>query len=253
MKGRAYIGTSGWNYPHWAKGVFYPEGLQPSEWLRFYGRHFDTVEINNTFYHLPAASVFEQWRAATGRHFVFAVKASRYLTHMKKLASPEDPLKRLLAGAKGLGKNLAVILFQLPPFWKFNPERLEGLLASLKKQSAVPRLRAALEIRHPSWNTEECFRILRQYKAALVFADQPGFAENGPLTANFVFVRRHGPKSVYSSNYSESRLRRDAGRVRDWLAGGRDVYVYFNNDANGYAVKNALRLKKLLNEGSGRP
>lgn len=246
MAARAYIGTSGWNYPHWAKGTFYPERLKQSEWLRFYCQYFGTVEINNTFYHLPERSVFEHWHTATPKHFVFTVKVSRFLTHMKKLAAPEQHLARFLLHASALRDKLGVLLFQLPPFWKSNAERLETMLEYLYQQSIIPKVRAALEIRHESWHSEECFQVLRQYNVSLVLADQPGFTDEGPLTADFVFVRRHGPKALYASNYTDSHLRRDARRIHGWLAEGRDVHLYFNNDACGYAIRNALRLRELL-------
>lgn len=246
MAARAYVGTSGWNYKHWSDGVFYPPGLKQAEWLGFYCQHFDTVEINNTFYHLPARHVFEDWRAATPDEFAFAVKASRFITHMKKLAAPEEHVALFLENASGLGHKLSVVLFQLPPYWKFNKERLEALFKFLSEQTIVPNLRSALEVRHESWNSEECFRVLREYNVSLALADWPGFAADGPVTADFVFLRRHGPGDVYASNYPDEYLRRDADRIRAWLKEGKDVYIYFNNDAYGYAVKNALRLKEFL-------
>ncbi|MBI4461067.1 MAG: DUF72 domain-containing protein, partial [Acidobacteria bacterium] len=241
-----YIGTSGWNYKHWANGTFYPEGLKQADWLRFYCRHFDTVEINNTFYRLPEGKVFQKWREGTPEKFCFAVKVSRYFTHMEKLAQPERHLALFLRNASGLQKKLGVLLFQLPPFWGFNPERLDEALTYLRKQSLFPKARAALEVRHPSWNSEACFQILRKHKVSLVQADQPGFTNEGPVTADFVFARRHGPKDRYASNYTAAHLRKDAAKIRGWLAEGLDVYCYFNNDVHGYAVKNALSLKRLL-------
>jgi uncharacterized protein YecE (DUF72 family) len=246
MKARALIGTSGWNYTDWSDGIFYPEGLKTDEWLAYYAKSFDTVEINNTFYRLPAKQVFEKWHRKTPEHFVFAVKASRFITHMKKLAQPEEHLPLLLENVRGLGKKLGILLFQLPPFWKFNEERLEGFCRFLGHQKQVPGLRCALEIRHPSWYCEACFQILREHNFALVFADWPGFNVQEPLTADFVFIRRHGPESLYASNYPDAYLRKMAGEVRLWLGEGKDVYTYFNNDAYGYAVKNGLRLKEYL-------
>jgi len=243
-----YIGTSGWNYDAWSDGVFYPPKLAVSRWLEFYARHFDTVEVNNTFYHLPEKRVFSQWRKHTPRDFVFAVKASRFITHMKKLAEPQQHVARFLRRAHALEGKLGVVLFQLPPFWKFNAERLRGLAAYLKRQQLVPGLRVALELRNPTCNCEACFDLLRQYGIALAFTDWAGLTIESPVTANFVFIRRHGPVQRYASNYSETALRRDAGRVRAWLSDGKDVHVYFNNDACGYAVQNAMRLRELVGD-----
>jgi uncharacterized protein YecE (DUF72 family) len=249
IAGRAFVGTSGWSYKHWANGVFYPSGLQPAAWLAFYAGAFDSAEINNTFYHLPEPHVFEEWRDRTPAGFTFAVKASRFITHMKKLKEPEQHVARFLTHAAALRGKLGVVLFQLPPFWKFNAARLDGLLAFVRAQTIVPHLRAALEVRHPSWHCDECFEILRRHNTAFGFADWPGVATDGPVTADFIFIRRHGPADLYASGYPPAALRRDAARIRAWLAEGRDVHVYFNNDACGYAVRDARRLRKYL----GRP
>jgi uncharacterized protein YecE (DUF72 family) len=248
MAARAYVGTSGWNYKHWADGVFYPKGLKQSEWLAYFTRYFDTVEINNTFYHLPARKVFEEWYDSTPDDFTFAVKASRFITHMKKLANPEEHAALFLQNASGLREKLGVVLWQLPPYWKFNKERLEDLFEFISGQDIVTGLRSALEVRHESWNSEECFEVLRRYNVSLALADWPGLSLDGPVTADFVFLRRHGPGSLYASDYPDSYLKRDAMRIVEWLAEGKDVYIYFNNDAFGYAVKNALRLKELLGQ-----
>ena len=226
--------------------MFYPQGLKPSEWLQFYCQQFESVEINNTFCRLPPRPVFEQWRTATPRDFVFAVKASRFITHMKKLVDPEQYVAQFLEHASGLREKLGVVLFQLPPFLKFHPERLESLLNFLKQQRIIPGLRSALEVRHESWNCEDCFRLLRMYDVSLVFTDWPELNIEGPVSGDFVFVRRHGPASLYASNYPESHLRRDTRHVRTWLSEGKDVYVYFNNDACGYAARNAHRIQEML-------
>jgi uncharacterized protein YecE (DUF72 family) len=244
--GRFFVGTSGWNYKHWADGVFYPPGLPQPAWLEFYARTFGSVEINNTFYHLPERHVFEDWHDRTPAGFTFAVKASRFITHMKKLAEAERHVALFLERAAAMREKLGVVLFQLPPFWRFNAARLEGLLGFLRRQSIVPGVRAALEVRHPSWQCAECFHILGRHQTALVFADWPGCRVEGPVTADFAFVRRHGPAGLYASGYSPAALRHDAGRIRDWLADGMDVFAYFNNDACGYAVRDAQRLRKYL-------
>jgi uncharacterized protein YecE (DUF72 family) len=246
MGARCFVGTSGWNYKHWSEGVFYPSGLKTSEWLNHYAQYFDSVEINNSFYRLPEKWVFKKWYETPPAKFIFAVKASRFITHMKKLADPQEHLPLFLENASALKEKLGVVLFQLPPYWKFNRDRLEGLFDFLSRQQILPGLHAALEIRHKSWQSNTCFDILIKYNISLALTDWPGLPIEGPLTAEFVFMRRHGPGSLYASNYSDAHLKRDAQRIRTWLAQGKDVYIYFNNDAFGYAVKNAQTLKDYL-------
>jgi uncharacterized protein YecE (DUF72 family) len=246
MPGRLRIGTSGWNYKAWAGGVFYPEGLSTARWLDFYSQQFGSVEVNNTFYRLPEQRVFESWRDETPKDFVFAVKASRFITHMKKLADPQEHVALFLDRASGLGSKLELVLFQLPPFWKFNAERLAALGQFLSRQTIVRPLRVALEIRNPTWMTEACVHLLREHNIALVFADWPSLKLIEPVTADFVFVRRHGPAGLYSSSYTEDMLREEANRIQRWRAEGRDVYIYYNNDVCGFAPKNALSLQELL-------
>ena len=243
---RVYIGTSGWNYAGWSDGVFYPPKLAASRWLEFYAEHFDSVEVNNTFYNLPESRVFIEWREKTPDNFVFAVKASRFITHMKKLAEPSCHVARFLQKVREFQGKLGVVLFQLPPFWKFNSERLQVLAKYLSRQKEISGLRVALELRNVTWNCDACLDVLHQHGIALAFTDWSNLHVESPMTAGFVFVRRHGPKQRYASSYSETALRQDVSRVRDWLAQGKDVFVYFNNDACGYAVRNAQRLKALL-------
>jgi uncharacterized protein YecE (DUF72 family) len=240
---RPRIGTSGYVYPHWRRR-FYPAGLPVREWLPFYARQLDTVELNNPFYRLPPADTFAGWRAQVPPTFLFAVKASRYLTHVKKLREPAGPLRRLLGRARRLGPTLGPILFQLPAGFHLSLDRLDGFLAALARQRLVPGLRAVLEVRHPSWLDPDATRRLEKAGVALCLADGKALAVTGPLTADFVYVRRHG--AGRSGNYPEAALRADARRVRGWLRERRDVYVYFNNDAHGYAVQNARRLRELL-------
>jgi uncharacterized protein YecE (DUF72 family) len=245
MRGRPFVGTSGYVYPHW-RGRFYPTGLPVREWLSFYARHFDTVELNNTFYRLPAKAAFRDWRAAVPDDFVFAVKASRYLTHLKRLKAPGAPLDRLLRRLQPLGPTLGPVLFQLPPQFHANIQRLRAFVRALQRQPHVPGLRAVLEVRHPSWLVPETFDLLREAGVALAFHDARSQPVVGPVTADFVYLRRHGPGGRYRGFYTEAMLRADARRIRRWLAGGLDVYVYFNNDGGGAAVRDARRLRRLL-------
>jgi len=202
---RLWIGTSGWVYPHW-RGVFYPPKLTTSRWLPFYAEHFRTVEINNTFYRLPSEKAFRDWRAAVPPGFRFAVKANRFITHMKKLREPAEPLERFLSRARLLSDRLGPILYQLPPRWRCNLPRLRDFLTILPRD-----LTHVFEFRDPSWMNEDVFAALEEHGAALCVISHPW-----------------------------------AEQVREALAGGRQVHVYFNNDAFGYAVRNAQRLGELL-------
>jgi uncharacterized protein YecE (DUF72 family) len=239
---RAYVGTSGYVYPHWRRR-FYPQRLPPRQWLPYYAGRFETVELNNPFYRLPSAAVFAGWRRVAPPGFVFAVKASRYLTHMKKLKDPAGPLRLFLGRARKLGPALGPVLFQLPATFHLDMERLDGFLAALERQRLVPGLQAVLEVRHPSWLSSDALARLTRAQVALCLADWRDVPVRGPLTAGFVYVRRHGPRG---GRYSEAELATDARAIRDWLGEGRDVYAYFNNDKNAYAIANARRLQELL-------
>jgi uncharacterized protein YecE (DUF72 family) len=242
--GTAFIGTSGYVYPHW-RARWYPVAMPARRLLPFYAEHFDTVELNNPFYRLPEARVFTGWRQAVPPGFVFAVKASRYLTHMRKLTHPADPLRRLLTRARRLGDTLGPILFQLPGNFGVNVPRLELFLATLDRQRWVTRLRAVLEVRHPSWLQPAVFDRLRDANVALCLADWKECPVADVVTANFVYVRRHGWGRRYGGLYRERHLAADAADVETWRRRGLDVYVYYNNDGEGAAIRNALRLREL--------
>jgi uncharacterized protein YecE (DUF72 family) len=234
-----WIGTSGWVYPHW-RGVFYPQKLPASRWLPFYAEHFCTVEINNTFYRLPSEKAFRNWRTTVPPGFHFAVKANRFITHMKKLREPAETLERFLSRVRLLGDRLGPILYQLPPRWRCNLPRLRDFLAILPRD-----LSHVFEFRDPSWMNEDVFAALEEYGAALCVISHPTMSCPVRVTSDVVYVRMHGAQTLYASRYSEEELQWWAGRVRETLAGGRQVYVYFNNDAFGYAVQNARRLGEL--------
>ena len=245
MAGRVLIGTSGYVYAHW-RGRFYPADLPVARWFGHYAAHFSTVELNRPFYQLPAVSMFAAWRRAAPRRFVFAVKASRYLTHMKKLTDPGPPLRRLLGRARALGPTLGPVLFQLPRNFPANAERLDRFLAALRHQRSVARLRAVLEVRHASWLAPEIITRLVRARVALCLHDSVQLEVAGPVTAPFVYVRRHGTTGRYQGSYPSRMLCEDARRIREWVREGRDVYVYFNNDYRGFAVANARRLRQLV-------
>jgi uncharacterized protein YecE (DUF72 family) len=242
--GQARIGTSGWAYPHW-RARWYPPRLPVRSWLPFHAAHFDTVELNNPFYRLPDAPVFTAWRRAVPPGFVFAVKASRYLTHMRKLDHPAEPLRRLLTRARRLGETLGPVLFQLPGNLRVDVPRLDRFLSALDRQRWVPRLRAVLEVRHPSWLCPAVLRRLHEANVALCLADWRDCPVTDEVTADFVYVRRHGWGRRYGGLYPPSRIAADAADVARWRRRGLDVFVYFNNDGEGAAVGNALRLRAL--------
>lgn len=253
MASRPYIGTSGWHYPHW-RGPVYPEGLPPAEWLAFYARRFKTVEINSSFYRLPDPDTIEAWRNAVPPGFCFAVKASRLITHMKKLMDPAATVPRLLDRVQGLGPALGPILFQLPPRWHCAPERLAAFLAALPLGH-----RYAFELRDPSWHTPAVYRLLERAGAAFCVYDLAGVVSPVIATAAFAYVRLHGPDGPYQGSYSRSALRTWARRIRQWRS-LEAVFVYFDNDEAGYAVGNASTLRELIqrgedgrNGGRGRP
>ena len=241
MSGTAYIGTSGWNYNHWVD-VLYPKGLPQSQWLARYGEEFDTVEINNSFYRLPERKTFEQWARSSPPGFTFAVKASRFLTHMKKLKDPEEPLNRILSHAAGLGAKLGPVLYQLPPWWKVNLERLRGFLALLPKD-----VRSVFEFRDPTWQTEPVFDLLREYGAGYCVMSAPDLPLRLVATSDFAYIRMHNGGGETEGCYTEESLQWWSEQVRGFLHSG-DAYCYFNNDYEGYAIRNAARLKELLGE-----
>jgi uncharacterized protein YecE (DUF72 family) len=240
-KGRLYIGTSGWSYKHWI-GNFYPPGLKPKEQLEFYLTRFETVEINNSFYRLPSRDIFLKWKSDTPSKFQFSVKASRYITHMKKLNDAHRALQSFLINAEALEGKLSAVLFQLPPGWKINPERLHTFLAVLPKDT-----RFVFEFRNATWYTSDIYALLHDYNCAFCIYDLAGHRSPVQVTADFIYVRLHGPGGKYQGNYSDSQLAEWATQLKDWQAEGKDVYTYFDNDEKGYAAFNALALKAMTN------
>lgn len=237
--GMLRVGTSGYQYDHW-KGRFYPEDLPKRRWFEHYARHFDTVEINNTFYRLPEAAVFDAWREAAPAGFLYALKFSRYGTHRKRLREPAQPIRLYTSRARRLKTHLGPVLVQLPPRWHVNPERLAAFLARLPAA-----LRWAVEFRDPTWLTEPVFDLLAKHGVALCIHDMlPDHPRR--LTADFTYLRFHGEH--YGGSYSAQALAAHARRIRAWLAQGVDVYAYFNNDAEAHAVRNAAALRRYAGE-----
>ncbi|MEW6611257.1 MAG: DUF72 domain-containing protein [Pseudomonadota bacterium] len=235
------IGTSGWHYRHW-RGPFYPDGLPVTRMLAYYCRYFDTVEINNSFYQLPLARTLAGWRAATPPGFCFAAKGSRFITHMKKLKEPAAALARLLPVLEALEEKRGPLLFQLPPRWGRDAGRLAAFLAALP-----PGGDYAFEFRDPSWHHPEIYALLRQHNSAFCIFDLAGFCSPLELTADFAYVRLHGPDGPYAGSYGAEAIAAWAAQLRAWRP-LRAVYVYFDNDQAAHAVHNALALKRLLAE-----
>jgi uncharacterized protein YecE (DUF72 family) len=238
--GKVLIGTSGWTYAHWKK-VFYPEGMSQREWLLHYCSSFDTVEINATFYRLPKTQVFDSWRERTPPGFLFAVKCGRRITHWQKLEGVEALWEEFWSRLSRLEGKLGIVLFQFHPKWEIDTKRLANFLPLLP-----PGARTAFEFRHKSWFCEETYELLRKYDAAMCRASSPGFPDVDVVTARHCYLRMHGGTSLYASKYTDEELAEWAAVVKGYVRRGLDCYVYFNNDAHGYAVENALTLRKLV-------
>ncbi|HEY1800499.1 MAG TPA: DUF72 domain-containing protein [Terriglobales bacterium] len=235
------IGTSGYHYKHW-RGPFYPASISPGKMLDFYAERFDTVELNNSFYRLPTEAAFDDWRTSTPQDFIFAVKASRYLTHNKKLKDPESALHNFLPRAEHLGPKLGPILFQLPPRWQVNYERLQALL-----QVLPTAFRYVFELRDQSWIKPEINELLARFHAAFCIYELAGYQSPLTVTTDFAYVRLHGPGAEkYQASYSRASLQRWCRQIGLWAKTLRAIYIYFDNDQAGYAAQNALTLKRML-------
>lgn len=243
MTSQVNVGTSGWHYQHW-HGLFYPRDLPPAKMLQFYARDFGTVEINNSFYKLPTEEVFRNWCGAVPRDFVFAVKGSRFITHMKKLHDPENAAALFFERVRALGETLGPILFQLPPRWPVNAQRLGEFLGLIPKHQ-----RYVFEFRERSWCCSDIYQVLRRHNAALCLHDWGGSEWPQELTADFAYVRMHGPSGAYHGNYDSKMLKIWARRIEGWRRDLISIFVYFNNDQGGYALTNAKDLLKLLGLG----
>lgn len=234
------IGTSGWHYGHW-RGPFYPPGLPVSRWLDYYAQHFDSVEVNNSFYHLLAPATVSEWYRDVPDHFLFAVKGSRYITHNKKLSDPKESLARFFAPVRRFRDKLGPIVFQLPPRWGCNAERLRLFLRALPKTR-----RFAFEFRDASWHNDEVYELLARANAAFCIFEIAGFCSPLVASADFVYVRLHGPGAKYEGDYPRRTLNQWAARIRAWTQERKDVHLYFDNDQAGYAAKNALTIRDLI-------
>ncbi|MEA2015845.1 MAG: DUF72 domain-containing protein [Actinomycetota bacterium] len=235
-----HIGTSGWSYDHWI-GKFYPEEVKKNNWLACYSKEFGTVEINSSFYHLPRQKTFENWNKKTKKDFIFSVKASRYITHIKRLKDCREPLERLFKPAGELGKKLGPFLFQLPPNLKKDKEVFKKFLGLLPE-----KYKYAFEFREESWFMEDIYKLLEKHNCGVVISSSPGFPYREAVTSNLCYIRMHGSGELYRSCYSKEELKKVAAFIKKNLNKNIENYVYFNNDAEAYALENARTLMKML-------
>jgi len=253
------IGCSGWQYAHW-RGGFYPAELPTSRWFGHYALTFDTVEINNSFYRLPPPETFAKWREQAPPHFLYAVKASRFLTHMKKLKDPHDPLERFFDNAAHLAPCLGPVLYQLPPRFPLNLERFEIFLRAIAPAAQAAGLQASpsaggilnvVEFRDPSWYDERVYELLRRYDVSLCLHDMQGSASGRLVVGPFVYVRFHFGTTKYGGRYPDERLDEWAEWLSARAAEGLRIFAYFNNDTGGHAPRDAVRLRARIEERVG--
>ncbi|MBN2317225.1 MAG: DUF72 domain-containing protein [Sedimentisphaerales bacterium] len=231
------IGTSGWYYDHW-KEVFYPTGLAKSKWFEHYAQHFDTVEVNNTFYHLPKEQTLQRWYEIAPKDFLYAVKANRFITHIKKLKDVSEPLERFFERVNLLKARLGPILYQLPPSLHKDLDRLVSFIQLLPKTKT-----AVFEFRHKSWYEDDTFELMSKLGVGFCIHDMPGKESPRIVTGDIIYVRFHGTTGRYAGNYPKSALQNWADWLKDQSKKSRAIYAYFNNDIDGHAIKNAKQLK----------
>jgi uncharacterized protein YecE (DUF72 family) len=239
-QGRVWIGTSGYVYPHWRKGVFYPAGLKQREELGFYAARFPTVELNNPFYRLPTPEMFLRWRETTPEDFRFAVKASRYITHIKRLHDVAQEVALFMDRAVLLGPKLGPVLFQLPPNQQLDLPRLDNFLQLLHNEQQW-----VVEFRHPSWHTNEVYRLLASRAVALCIPVGGGLEPDRITTAPFTYIRMHRGQEP-AGGFRKEELRTWSNRIRALAEAGKEVYLYFNNDWEGFAIRDAFVMEQLL-------
>lgn len=232
------IGTSGWHYAHWER-LFYPPGLPRSKWFEHYAEHFDTVEINNTFYQLPKEETFKNWHKQAPKKFLYTVKANRYITHIKRLKDPKESLERFFERARLLKENLGPVLYQLPPNFHKDLDRLGNFIKFLPEDQT-----AVFEFRHESWFSEDTYKLLGEFNIGFCIHDMPGMKIPRVVTADIIYIRFHGPTGKYQGNYSKAALQNWAKWLTGHTKGARSIYAYFNNDIHAYAIRNAKTLKE---------
>ena len=245
MATQYHIGTSGWHYDDW-RGRFYPEKLAKAAWLGFYAGHFNTVELNNSFYRLPSEDAFTNWYNSSPPDFTFAVKVSRFITHIKRLKNTGEAVENFISRARILNEKLGPLLYQLPPGMHRNDEVLDSFLSILP-----PGMKHVFEFRHESWLEEEVFEILRRHNVGLCVFDMPDFTCPLVATADFAYIRFHGSGALYSSCYTDEELADWAERIAELGTSLEEVYIYFNNDVEGFALRNARTLGAYLQTKKG--
>jgi uncharacterized protein YecE (DUF72 family) len=240
MQATIHIGTSGWHYRHW-RGIFYPDRLKTREWLAYYAEHFDCVEVNSTFYRMPEREVIAGWRDSVPSEFVFAVKAPRRITHFKKLKNCGGELNDFFGRLEAFGNSLGPVLFQLPPRWRCNARRLEHFLDELP-----PNQRLVFEFRDPTWHNDEVYALLASRSVAFCIFDGGGTTTPMIAEGDLVYIRLHGPGTAHTGTYRAPGLRNWVDRARGWNRASKDVFLFFDNDERGYAIKNGARAIGLL-------
>jgi uncharacterized protein YecE (DUF72 family) len=240
MQATIHIGTSGWHYRHW-RGIFYPDRLKTREWLAYYAEHFDCVEVNSTFYRMPEREVIAGWRDSVPSEFVFAVKAPRRITHFKKLKNCGGELNDFFGRLEAFGNSLGPVLFQLPPRWRCNARRLEHFLDELP-----PNQRLVFEFRDPTWHNDEVYGLLASRSVAFCIFDGGGTTTPMIAEGDLVYIRLHGPGTAHTGTYRAPGLRNWVDRAQGWNRASKDVFLFFDNDERGYAIKNGARAIGLL-------
>lgn len=236
-----YIGCSGFSYSHW-KNIFYPNELSKNKWLEYYAEHFNTLELNVTFYRLPSENTFLKWYNNTPKNFIFSVKGSRFITHIKKLSNCEKATENFFNNVLLLKDKLGAILWQFPPTFEYDINTLEVFIKNINKYN----VKNCFEFRNSSWICNETIELCKFYNISLCLADWPDFLKNTPLTANYIYMRRHGKSGSYASCYTKNELMEDANFIKAHYINKEAIFIYFNNDFNAYAPKNALQLKNLI-------
>lgn len=243
-----YTGTSGFSYRHW-QGAFYPEDIPALRQLEFYAENFNTVEINSSFYHLPKKATYEGWQKRTPDHFRFVIKGSRYITQFLQLKNTGEAVTRFFEPAEALSKKLEIVLWQLPPGLRGDPERLNSFLEEVHKNKVGKKTRHAFEFRNKTWFSEEVYAVLRAKNSGFVIADSNRYPSAEAVTSDFIYLRFHGVPDLFASNYSDESLKEWAVKAKKWARGG-DVFAFFNNDARGFAISNAKKFREHLTEKS---
>jgi uncharacterized protein YecE (DUF72 family) len=241
MEIKNFIGTSGYYYFHW-KGIFYPEDLSSTKFLKYYIQYFDTLELNSTFYHIPKESTIKQWKNNVPEKFIISIKANKNITHIKRLKNAETEINEFMRKIALLQKKLGVILFQLPPSLKKDLTILKDFINLLN----TGKMKFAIEFRHDSWLDDSVYEVLKEKNIAFCISDSPYYPFAEEITADFTYIRFHGHESLYASNYSNADLKSYAEKIKKWNGKGISSFCYFNNDFGGFAVKNALYLRELV-------